>query len=127
MLVTGGSLGSVKINRLVRSVLPDLLSIFQVVHICGKGHLDETLKNKRGYAQFEFISTELPSILAAADICLSRAGANFIFELLALKKPTLLIPLSKQASRGDQILNARSFEKQHFSMVLMEEEITENV
>lgn len=124
LLVTGGSLGSVKINRVVRSVLPDLLTIFQVVHICGKGHIDQTLKNKKGYAQFEFVSTELPSILAAADICLSRAGANFIFELLALKKPTLLIPLSKQASRGDQILNARSFEKQRFSMVLMEEEIT---
>ena len=124
LLVIGGSLGSAKINRLIRSVLPDLLTTFQVAHICGKGHIDRELENKKGYAQFEFVSAELPSILSAADICLSRAGANFIFELLTLKKPTLLIPLSKEASRGDQILNARSFEKQGFSLVLMEEEVT---
>ncbi|WP_026486398.1 undecaprenyldiphospho-muramoylpentapeptide beta-N-acetylglucosaminyltransferase [Caldanaerobius polysaccharolyticus] len=127
LLVIGGSLGSVKINSLVRAILPDLLRRFQVVHICGKGNMDQQLEKLSGYKQFEFISEELPSVMAAADICISRAGANALFELLALRKPALLIPLSKQASRGDQILNARSFEKQGYSMVLQEEEATEKV
>lgn len=127
LLVMGGSLGSVKINSVVRAALPDLLRRFQVVHICGKGHLDPGLNRLNGYKQFEFISEELPSVMAAADVCISRAGANTLFELLALRKPALLIPLSKQASRGDQILNARSFEKQGYSMVLQEEEATEKV
>lgn len=127
LLVMGGSLGSVKINNLVRAILPELLRRFQVVHICGKGNIDPGLEKLSGYKQFEFISDELPSIMAAADICISRAGANAIFELLALKKPALLIPLSRQASRGDQILNARSFEKQGYSMVLQEEEANEKV
>lgn len=126
LLVLGGSLGSVKINTLIRSILPELLQKYQVAHICGKGNIDSSFKAYRGYRQFEFLGPELPNVLAAADLCVSRAGANFIFELLALKKPALLIPLSKEASRGDQILNARSFEKQGFSMVLTEEEATAN-
>ena len=79
----------------------------------------------KGYTQFEYIKDELRDIFALADIVISRAGANAICELLALRKPNLLIPLSANASRGDQILNARSFERQGFSMVLEEEEITE--
>lgn len=125
LAVAGGSLGSKKINDLVRSVLPELLQSYQVVHICGKGNIIETLNPTKGYRQFEFIGPELPSVLAAADLCVSRAGANFLFELLALKKPHLLIPLSKEASRGDQILNADSFKNQGFSMVLSEEEATD--
>ena len=77
-----------------------------------------------GYVQYEYIQKELKDLFALADIVISRAGANAICELLALKKPSLLIPLSAAASRGDQILNAKSFEKQGFSMVLEEEEIT---
>jgi len=123
LAVLGGSLGSVTINQVVRAVLPELLKRFQVVHICGKGHLDPAAQ-RPGYRQFEFVTQELPHLLALADICISRAGSNFIFELLALKKPTLLIPLSKAASRGDQILNARSFAKQGFSAVLLEEELS---
>jgi UDP-N-acetylglucosamine--N-acetylmuramyl-(pentapeptide) pyrophosphoryl-undecaprenol N-acetylglucosamine transferase len=123
LAVMGGSLGSVFLNKTVREILPELLQSYQVIHICGKGNLAAGLDSP-GYRQFEFIGPELPDVLAAADLCVSRAGANFIFELLALKKPTLLIPLSKAASRGDQILNAASFEKQGFSMVLTEEELT---
>lgn len=123
LAVLGGSLGSVVINKTVRSVLPELLKNFQIVHICGKGNIDNSL-DVDGYQQFEFVNEELAHLLAAADICLSRAGANFIFELLALRKPSLLIPLSKNASRGDQILNAQSFAKQGFSMLLLEEELT---
>ncbi|HOJ76553.1 MAG TPA: undecaprenyldiphospho-muramoylpentapeptide beta-N-acetylglucosaminyltransferase [Bacillota bacterium] len=123
LAVLGGSLGSVVINKTVRSVLPELLKNFQIVHICGKGNIDNSL-DVDGYQQFEFVNEELAHLLAAADVCLSRAGANFIFELLALRKPSLLIPLSKNASRGDQILNAQSFAKQGFSMLLPEEELT---
>lgn len=123
-LVIGGSLGSKAINAAVRASLPSILKRFQVCHICGKGGVDESLAGTRGYRQFEFVSKELPDIMAAADVVISRAGANTIFELLALRKPNLLIPLSKSASRGDQIHNAMSFKGQGFSEVLLEEDLS---
>ena len=115
ILVIGGSLGSVKVNEAVREILPDLLEKYQIIHLCGKGKVDESLKNKEGYVQFEYIQKELSDLLDSADIVISRAGANAICELLALHKPNILIPLSLEASRGDQILNAQSFEKQGYS------------
>ena len=124
ILVIGGSLGAVAVNNAVRSNLPELLKDFQVIHLCGRGKLDPTLNNLNGYVQYEYIKDELKDLFALTDIVISRAGANAICELLALHKPNLLIPLSANASRGDQILNARSFERQGFSMVLEEEEIT---
>ena len=123
-MIIGGSLGAAAVNDSMRKILPELLKDFQVVHLCGKGKLDESLQNTEGYIQFEYIKKELADLFALADIVVSRAGANAICELLALQKPNLLIPLSAKASRGDQILNARSFEKQGYSMVLEEEEIT---
>ena len=126
ILVIGGSLGAVAVNNAVRSALPELLESFQIVHLCGKGKIDETLSNTKGYKQFEYIKNELRDIFALADIVISRAGANAICELLALRKPNILIPLSASASRGDQILNARSFERQRFSIVLEEEEVTKD-
>ena len=125
ILVIGGSLGAVAVNNAVREALPELLKDFQIIHLCGKGKMDESLKDVEGYCQFEYIKNELRNLFALADIVISRAGANAICELLALHKPNLLIPLSANASRGDQILNARSFERQGYSMVLEEEEITE--
>ena len=127
IMVVGGSLGSVVVNDAVRGILPELLKDFQVVHLCGKGKTDESLKDLKGYAQFEYIKQELKDLFAATDLVISRAGANAICELLALHKPNLLIPLSANASRGDQILNARSFERQGFSVVLEEEELTNDV
>ena len=124
ILVIGGSLGAVAVNNAVRSNLPELLKDFQVIHLCGRGKLDPTLNNLNGYVQYEYIKDELKDLFALTDIVISRAGANAICELLALHKPNLLIPLSANASRGDQILNARSIERQGFSMVLEEEEIT---
>ena len=103
----------------------ELLKEFQVIHLCGKGKMDESLKGTEGYVQYEYIKEELPDLFALSDVVISRAGANAICEISALHKPNLLIPLSANASRGDQILNARSFEKQGFSMVLEEEEITD--
>lgn len=124
LLIMGGSLGSVAINTAVRDELDLLLETFQIVHLCGKGNLDPSLDNKKGYAQFEFVSDELNDLFACADLMISRAGANAICEILALKKPNILIPLSAKASRGDQILNAASFEKQGYSYVLQEEDVT---
>ena len=109
ILVIGGSLGAVAVNNAVREALPELLKDFQIIHLCGKGKMDESLKDVEGYCQFEYIKNELRNLFALADIVISRAGANAICELLALHKPNLLIPLSANASRGDQILNARSF------------------
>lgn len=125
LMVIGGSIGSVVINDTVRKALPELLKEYQVVHLCGKGNLAPELDGTQGYVQYEYIKEELNDLFALADIVISRAGANAICELLALHKPNILIPLSVAASRGDQILNARSFEKQGFSYVLEEEKLTE--
>ena len=127
IMIIGGSLGAQAVNDAVRRILPDLLKDFQVVHLCGKGKQDDSKNDLKGYVQYEYIESELADLFAMADIVISRAGANAICELQALKKPNLLIPLSANASRGDQILNARSFEKQGFSMVLEEEAITDEV
>lgn len=124
VLVVGGSTGSVKVNEAVRSILPKLLEKYQVIHLCGKDKLDTSI-NLPGYVQYEYIKNELSDILDAADIVISRAGANAICELLALRKPNILIPLSAASSRGDQILNAESFEKQGYSYVLKEESLTD--
>ena len=124
LLVIGGSLGSVKVNTAIREILPDLLKEWQVVHLCGKGNLDASLSGLDGYVQYEYISAQLKDLFAMSDLMVSRAGANSICELLALRKPNILIPLSAAASRGDQILNAESFRKQGFSEVLQEEELT---
>lgn len=125
VLVIGGSLGAVKINNAVRSILPKLLEKFQVIHICGKGNLDESLIGTAGYVQYEYVDSPLKHLFAAADLMVSRAGANSICEILTLRKPNVLIPLSAAASRGDQILNANSFAKQGFSAVLEEENLTD--
>lgn len=126
IMVIGGSLGAANVNLYIRKALPQLLEKYQVVHICGKEKLDNLLLNTPGYKQFEYVKEELKDLFAMADVVISRAGANSICELLALKKPNLLIPLPANASRGDQILNANSFKSQGFSMVLDEEDLTED-
>ena len=124
LLIIGGSTGSRVINEAVRAILPEILKDFYVIHLCGKGNLDESRKDCKGYAQFEYANEELTDMFALADLAISRAGANSICELLALHKPNILIPLSAAASRGDQILNAKSFQKQGFSYVIEEETLT---
>ncbi len=125
LLVIGGSLGSVRVNTAVRSILPKLLKTWQVIHLCGKGNLDRSLENLTGYLQYEYVSAQLKDLFAISDLMISRAGANSICEILALRKPNILIPLSAAASRGDQLLNAESFRKQGFSEVLEEESLTD--
>lgn len=124
IMVIGGSLGAANVNKAVRDALPRLLQDFQVVHLCGKDKLDNLLLTTPGYKQFEYIKAELKDLFAMADIVISRAGANAICELLALRKPNILIPLPASSSRGDQILNAESFASQGFSIVLNEDDLT---
>lgn len=125
LLVMGGSSGSQKVNKIVRASLDTLLTKFQIIHICGQGNIDETI-NKKGYVQFEYVSEELKHIYAITDLVVSRAGANAIFEFLALNIPMLLIPLSLAASRGDQIVNAKSFKKSGYAHVLEEEQLNQD-
>lgn len=120
VMVIGGSQGASSINTMIREALPKLLPSFQVVHICGKDKVDNLMLTIPGYKQFEYLKSELKDVFAMADLVVSRAGANAICEILALKKPNLLIPL-QAGSRGDQILNGRSFEEQGFSIVLRED------
>ena len=124
LLVIGGSQGSVAINNALRSDLDELLKDIRIIHLCGRGNLDPSLTGREGYAQFEYVENELKDLFALSDFVLSRAGANSICELLALRKPNLLVPLSAAASRGDQILNADSYQKQGYSLVLKEEKLT---
>ena len=124
ILVIGGSLGAASINKTVRDALPELLKDFQIVHICGKDKIDNMLLHTEGYVQFEYVKAELKDLFALADVVISRAGANSICELLALRKPNLLIPLPAASSRGDQILNARSFEAQGYSMVMNDDDLS---
>ena len=112
------------VNNAVRDALPELLTRYDIVHLCGRGKLDERLVGTDGYIQYEYIKEELPDLFAMADLIISRAGANAICEIATLNKPNLLIPLPSKASRGDQILNAHSFESQGFSMVIDEENLT---
>lgn len=122
IMVIGGSQGAQSINEAVREALDTLLKDYQVVHICGKEKMDNLMLSVPGYKQFEYIKSELKDVFAMADVVISRAGANAICELLALNKPNILIPLS-MGSRGDQILNASSFEGQGFSAVIREESL----
>lgn len=127
LMIIGGSQGSAVVNDAMRGILPELLKTFQVIHLCGKDKIDHSLDHLEGYVQYEYIKKELADLFALADVCVSRAGANAICEILALRKPNLLIPLSANASRGDQILNAESFENQGFSEVLTEEQLAPTI
>jgi UDP-N-acetylglucosamine--N-acetylmuramyl-(pentapeptide) pyrophosphoryl-undecaprenol N-acetylglucosamine transferase len=124
ILIIGGSSGSKTINETIRGMLPTLIRDYQIIHLCGKGNLDLELNGIAGYKQYEYSKEELSDLLAASDLVISRAGANAICELLALRKPNILIPLPQGSSRGDQILNAESFERQGYSYLLKEEELS---
>lgn len=123
LLVMGGSVGSRNINQRVRESLPTLLETFQIIHICGAGNKEEAYAQE-GYCQFEYVQEELKDIFACTDLVISRAGSNAIFEFLALNIPMLLIPLSRSASRGDQIMNAEVFAEKQYARVLEEESLT---
>ena len=124
LMITGGSLGAQAVNACVREALPQLLPDFDVLHLCGKGNLDPACDKYDGYKQIEYLSDGMNDAFAVSDLLISRAGSNTLCEILALKKPALLIPYPKGASRGDQIENAASFEKRGLSLVLDQSEMT---
>ena len=117
LLVMGGSLGAQKLNELVRAALPLLCERYDIIHLCGKGRNDRDCV-ACGYHQYEYIDKELPDLFALSDVVLSRAGANSVFELLALNKPSVLVPLTSASSRGDQLLNANYMEKKGYAKVV---------
>ncbi len=117
LLVMGGSLGAQKLNELVRAALPLLCERYDIIHLCGKGKNDCDCV-ACGYHQYEYIDKELPDLFALSDVVLSRAGANSVFELLALNKPSVLVPLTSASSRGDQLLNANYMEKKGYAKVV---------
>lgn len=123
ILVMGGSQGAKHVNETIRKLVPTLTKKYQIVHLCGKGKVDESM-NVRGYKQFEYVKEELPDILAMTDLVVTRAGSNSIYEFLDLEIPMILIPLPLSQSRGDQIQNAESFEKQGFAEVIQEDDLT---
>lgn len=122
ILVMGGSLGSKILNEYIWNNIESLIEKFQIIHLVGKHNVNNSIE-KKGYLQFEFLNKELFDILQITDIAISRAGANTIFELLALNIPSILIPLGINQSRGDQIENARYFEKNGFSITVSEEKM----
>ncbi len=127
IMLMGGSLGARTLNLIIREQLGELLEKYQLIHLCGRGNLDKALEGIKGYKQFEYVSSELPDLFAACELVISRAGANAISELLYIRKPNILIPLPLSASRGDQLLNAASFERKGYSYVIKEEELSSKV
>lgn len=124
LLIVGGSQGAEALNSCVRLALETLCQQYQVIHLCGRGKTDLSLAHHADYRQFEYVDKEMGDLLAAADMVVSRSGANALYELLALHKPHLLIPLSQRVSRGDQVQNARYFQQQGISTVINEEDLT---
>ncbi|RIP32788.1 undecaprenyldiphospho-muramoylpentapeptide beta-N-acetylglucosaminyltransferase [Staphylococcus gallinarum] len=125
LLVMGGSLGSKKLNEIIRQNLNALQETYQVIHLTGKGLLDSAYNEQQGYVQFEFVKDDLTDLLAITDTVISRAGSNAIYEFLTLKIPMLLIPLGLDQSRGDQIDNAKNFESKGFGRTIPEDTLTE--
>jgi len=128
LLVLGGSSGAKQINELVWANLDWLCENFTVVHQTGLLNADSTTeqelkeKYKGRYLPYQFIYQQMPDVLAAADVILSRAGANSIWEAAVLAKPMVLIPLCGSGTRGDQVDNAEFFRQRDAAMVLLGEE-----
>ena len=118
ILIIGGSSGARSINTAIRGLLPELIKNYNIIHLCGKGNLSPDLDTVSGYAQFEYANRELADMFALASLVISRAGANAICELLALRKLNILIPLPSVHS-GNQILNANSFVRRALAMCWM--------
>ncbi|HGX1216453.1 TPA: undecaprenyldiphospho-muramoylpentapeptide beta-N-acetylglucosaminyltransferase, partial [Staphylococcus aureus] len=126
LLVMGGSLGSKKLNSIIRENLDALLQQYQVIHLTGKGLKDAQVK-KSGYIQYEFVKEDLTDLLAITDTVISRAGSNAIYEFLTLRIPMLLVPLGLDQSRGDQIDNANHFADKGYAKAIDEEQLTAQI
>ena len=125
VMVIGGSLGAQSLNQAVAQNFSELLKSYQVIHISGKNGFNPALQGK-GYAQYEYVDKELKHFMALADVVISRAGSNAIFELASLQKPMILVPLSAQSSRGEQSLNAQSFKAKGYAEIINDDEISDS-
>lgn len=124
LLVFGGSQGAQAINEQVRAALGTLPEDLQVLHVCGAGNLDAALEGHDRYRQYEYLDAEFGDAFACADVVISRAGANSLAELIALRKPAVVIPLPTAASRGDQIDNAELYADKGYGLVLDQSDLT---
>ncbi len=108
ILFVGGSLGAQQINELVHDLLPELLTIANVIHVCGKGKyvLKDSTGSRGRYKQVEFINEEFPYVLRQVDLVVSRAGATLLYEIAYAARPSILLPLGAHQSRGEQSFNA---------------------
>lgn len=122
IMFIGGSLGAKSLNEAVSQNLSELLKNYQIIHIAGKNGFNPGQK-ATGYAQYEYVDAELKDLMALADVVISRAGSNSIFELASLNKPMILVPLPNTSSRGEQTLNAKSFVKKGFATLIADEDI----
>jgi len=122
IMFMGGSLGAKSLNEAVRKNIAALLQKYQVIHLCGKGQEDASIQFD-GYRQFEYVDKELKDFMKAADIVISRAGSNAIFELLSQNKPMVLVPLPVGSSRGEQMLNAKSFQAKGYCEIIADEDL----
>jgi len=122
LVITGGSLGARRINEKIRDEIKPITDNFFVIHLTGKNNIDENLKAKKNYVQIDF-TNDMGTILSCADVVVSRAGSNTIFELATLHKPMLLIPLPKGNSRGDQVDNANYFNQKGYANFVTEDQL----
>lgn len=120
ILIVGGSLGAENLNYAIRKSLNKLTN-YNILHLTGKGKIDNSIKFEN-YHQIEFAS-DIQNYFCASDIVITRGGSNTIFEILALKKPMIIVPLA--SGRGDQILNAQEFAKKGYAEVLQEKDISD--
>ena len=122
IMFIGGSLGAQSLNNAVSQNFSQLLEKYQIIHIAGKNGYNPQLKGE-GYIQYEYVDSELKDLMALADVVISRAGSNSIFELASLHKPMILVPLPNTSSRGEQTLNAKSFVNKGYAEIIKDEDI----
>ena len=121
ILIAGGSSGAVFLNLLLEKSIFQLEKKANIVWLTGRGKIPPNFPTLKNLRIFEYLDAEYLDVLAAADLVVSRGGANAIFEIAAAGKPSVLIPLSAAISRGDQIENAKFFERAGAAMVLPQE------
>jgi UDP-N-acetylglucosamine--N-acetylmuramyl-(pentapeptide) pyrophosphoryl-undecaprenol N-acetylglucosamine transferase len=122
--VLGGSLGASSLNRAVQEMREEGQLSFNLVHQCGRGKVDQGPDRERRFRRFEFIGDEIGDVLAVSDLIISRAGAGALCEIGFLGKPSILVPLPRSKSRGEQIENARSFQKRGAALVIEDERLS---
>ena len=133
ILILGGSQGAQRINDKILEILPEILKDFELIHQCGEKNDEEvraeekitiTKDLEKYYHLFPFLKEEeLKMAYAASDLVVSRAGSGSIFEISALGKPSILIPLP-EAAQNHQLKNAYTYAENGAAIILEEENFT---